>query len=205
LRCEDFDCLITDLVMPGASGLDVARQARDRHADIALIGSTGRGTFDDGVEALRLGFADILKKPFDVREIQRAVCYRRVADLIGQLPRDFDAVFRPRLQKYYDLAHAFGAKAMMAVRAANAQIVFGRRVMGGFSFPKRTYDMDPVGFSQSAVCAPGDSEKRVGGGIAHKRESGTGAPFRGRTRGGFSSERWASPEPFSGYRWRSRP
>jgi len=28
-------------------------------------------------------------------------------------PRDFDEVFRPRLQRFYDLAHAFGAKAMM--------------------------------------------------------------------------------------------
>jgi response regulator RpfG family c-di-GMP phosphodiesterase len=73
LRDEAFDCLITDLVMPGVDGLHLARQARDRQGEITLIGITGRGTFESGLEALRLGFADIIQKPFDVRDVQRAV------------------------------------------------------------------------------------------------------------------------------------
>jgi response regulator RpfG family c-di-GMP phosphodiesterase len=73
LRDEEFDCLITDLVMPGVDGLHLAKQARDRYDAISLIGITGHGTFESGVEALRLGFADIIQKPFDVRDVQRAV------------------------------------------------------------------------------------------------------------------------------------
>jgi len=74
LNGESFDCLITDLVMPSVDGFDLAKRARSAEPEIALIAVTGQGTFDAGVEALRLGFSDILKKPFDMTEIPRAVC-----------------------------------------------------------------------------------------------------------------------------------
>ena len=74
LHEEAFDCLVTDLVMPRMDGFDLAKRARSAEPEIALIAVTGQGTFDAGVEALRLGFSDILKKPFDAQEIQRAVC-----------------------------------------------------------------------------------------------------------------------------------
>jgi response regulator RpfG family c-di-GMP phosphodiesterase len=71
---ESFDCLITDLLMPGLNGLALARQARRQNEDLTLIAITGHGTLDDSIEAVRLGFADFLQKPFDVDALARTVC-----------------------------------------------------------------------------------------------------------------------------------
>jgi len=71
---EPFDCLVTDLVMPEIGGLKLAEEARSADDEIALIAISGRGTLDSSVEALRMGFADFIKKPFDPEEVQRAVC-----------------------------------------------------------------------------------------------------------------------------------
>jgi len=70
---EDFDCLITDLVMPPVGGLRLAREARSHDQDLALIAITGCGTLESSIEALRLGFADFLEKPFDLDDVKHAV------------------------------------------------------------------------------------------------------------------------------------
>jgi len=74
LKEETFDCLVTDLVMPTLGGLDLAEQARSMHEDLALIAITGRGTLETSIQALRMGFADFIAKPFNLEAIPRAVC-----------------------------------------------------------------------------------------------------------------------------------
>jgi response regulator RpfG family c-di-GMP phosphodiesterase len=41
---------------------------------LALIAITGHGTLEAGIEALRLGFADFIQKPFDLEALARSVC-----------------------------------------------------------------------------------------------------------------------------------
>ncbi len=73
LAGEDFDCLITDLVMPPVGGLRLAREARSLDENLALIAITGRGTLENSIEAMRVGFADFLQKPFDLEETSQAI------------------------------------------------------------------------------------------------------------------------------------
>ena len=70
---EPFDCLVTDLLMPGLDGLSLARRAREISDDIGLVAISGRGNLDSSVEALRLGFTDYLAKPFDLTKLSQAV------------------------------------------------------------------------------------------------------------------------------------
>jgi len=70
---EDFDCLITDLVMPAVGGLRLAQEARSLDENLALIAITGCGTLECSIEAMRIGFADFLEKPFDLDEVRQAV------------------------------------------------------------------------------------------------------------------------------------
>jgi putative nucleotidyltransferase with HDIG domain len=70
---EDFDCLITDLVMPAVGGLRLASKARSLDQNLALIAITGCGTLERSIEAMRLGFSDFLEKPFDLQEVRHAV------------------------------------------------------------------------------------------------------------------------------------
>ncbi|HBU43244.1 MAG TPA: hypothetical protein DEB57_10280, partial [Microbacterium sp.] len=51
------DAIITDVVMPGVSGLDLLREVRKRKIGSAVIVLTGYGTVESAVEALRLGAA----------------------------------------------------------------------------------------------------------------------------------------------------
>ncbi|GAG47424.1 unnamed protein product, partial [marine sediment metagenome] len=73
LADEDFDCLITDLVMSPVGGLRLAREARSLDENLALIAITGRGTLENSIEAMRVGFADFLQKPFDLEETSQAI------------------------------------------------------------------------------------------------------------------------------------
>jgi DNA-binding NtrC family response regulator len=69
LRATPVDLVITDLVMPGMSGIDVLRQVKMDNPAIGVYILTGRGTIDLAIEALRAGADDFLEKPFDVEAL----------------------------------------------------------------------------------------------------------------------------------------
>jgi len=69
LEDDFFNIVITDLVMPGGSGLQVLRQAKEKDSDTCVIVLTGYGDLDSAVRALRLGADDYLLKPIDSEEM----------------------------------------------------------------------------------------------------------------------------------------
>lgn len=73
-----FGIVLTDVHMPGGSGLDLARRLKDRDGSIQVIIITGSTTLETAIEALRLDTDDYLLKPFDPKELLHAV--RRAAE-----------------------------------------------------------------------------------------------------------------------------
>jgi two-component system, NtrC family, response regulator AtoC len=69
LREHPVDVVITDLRMPGASGLELLDEIARRWPEIPVILLTAHGTVGIAVEAMKKGAADFLLKPFDREEI----------------------------------------------------------------------------------------------------------------------------------------
>lgn len=66
---QQFDLLILDVMLPGISGFDLCRAARERGFEGAILMLTARSQVDDRVEGLQVGADDYLIKPFDPKEL----------------------------------------------------------------------------------------------------------------------------------------
>ncbi len=64
-----YDVILTDLKMPGASGMDVLKAARKRDSDTQVIVISAHRNAGNILEAMRLGAIDFLKKPIDAPSI----------------------------------------------------------------------------------------------------------------------------------------
>jgi DNA-binding NtrC family response regulator len=71
--------VISDLRMPGLSGMDVLRKMRESRPDVAFIMLTAQGTIEEAVEATKLGAFNFLEKPVDPKrlEIELRNCLER--------------------------------------------------------------------------------------------------------------------------------
>jgi two-component system response regulator HydG len=90
-RGNAYDVILSDMRMPGISGLDVLERLREQRVDSAFIVMTGFGTIDTAVEAMKLGAVDFVQKPFLRDELLMRV--RSAADR-RQLARQVDLLQR---------------------------------------------------------------------------------------------------------------
>lgn len=83
LPTGSMGCVVTDLRMPGPSGLDLQRAAREASPDLAFVFISGHGVVSDAVAALKDGAVDFLEKPVDpdrlLHSIERGLAQSRVA------------------------------------------------------------------------------------------------------------------------------
>lgn len=74
-RIAEFppDLVITDLKMPGMSGLDLLKQIRTQYPEILVIMVTAFGTVENAVEAMKAGAYDYITKPVNMDELRMIV------------------------------------------------------------------------------------------------------------------------------------
>jgi len=70
---EKYDLVITDLMMPGMSGMDVLRNLKERKLDLTVVIFTGYATAETAREALKMGAFDYIPKPFTPEEFRDVV------------------------------------------------------------------------------------------------------------------------------------
>ncbi len=80
ISVNDFDLVITDLMMPENNGLEVLRKAKEKNPKTQVIMITGFATLDSAIEALKLGAFDYIRKPFKLAEFD--VTIRNAVDKI---------------------------------------------------------------------------------------------------------------------------
>jgi len=68
-----FDCLITDIVMPGVDGIELLKQIRFLDNDIVCLVITGFPGIGSAISAMKEGACDYLTKPFHMEDIRLKV------------------------------------------------------------------------------------------------------------------------------------
>src|SRR5438067_13224458 len=86
---HNYSMVITDLRMPRMDGLELIKQVQARGLPVTVIVTTGHGSIDDALQAIRMGAYDFLTKPIDVENlrlvVQRALRERHLKDEVAYL------------------------------------------------------------------------------------------------------------------------
>ena len=79
-----FDIIVTDVNLPGQSGLDLLTACRQVCPEAYLLVMTGYGTIEVAVQAMKLGAADFLSKPISISDFETVI--KVAVDKLGRHP-----------------------------------------------------------------------------------------------------------------------
>jgi DNA-binding NtrC family response regulator len=114
---ETFDCVVTDLKMPGMNGVEFIVQLEQRQYGAQIVMVTAHASVATAVEAMRHGAFDYIEKPFDIDQLEQLVdrAIRHGALVHG--PADEDGA--PRVEPPLMVG---GSRPMQALRQKIAQV-----------------------------------------------------------------------------------
>jgi len=124
LESERFDAVISDLLMPGVSGMELLDEVRQRYPYLAFLVATGVDDIRVGVQAMHQGADDYLVKPFDVdivvvslnralekkrlqREVENYRCHLEA--MVSERTHELHTALRQTEKSYEDTLEALGA------------------------------------------------------------------------------------------------
>ncbi len=119
VRDQAVDLVVTDMRMPGMSGLELLQECRRLRPDVAVVLVTAFGSIETAVEAMKTGAADFLTKPVDLDQLELVV--NRVLEM-RRLVRE-NRLLRQKLEETREGLRLIGASPAMAEvmdRAARA-------------------------------------------------------------------------------------
>jgi DNA-binding NtrC family response regulator len=73
LHANSFDVILTDVKLPGMSGLEFLHEARRLNASTPIVVMTAYGSVETAVEAMKMGASDYVLKPFTMAEMKLVV------------------------------------------------------------------------------------------------------------------------------------
>jgi DNA-binding NtrC family response regulator len=112
---NNYSVLITDLRMPRLDGMQLLKEVQRRGLPVTVIVTTGYGSIDEAVQAIRMGAYDFLTKPIDVDNLrlvlQRALRDRALQDEVAMLRAQLQSRFQfhnvlsknPRMHAAFEL------------------------------------------------------------------------------------------------------
>jgi diguanylate cyclase (GGDEF)-like protein len=70
MAAQEYDLVLTDIVMPELDGLGVVAAAKELPYDMAVVVMTGYASMETAVESMKLGASDYITKPFNIDQIR---------------------------------------------------------------------------------------------------------------------------------------
>jgi DNA-binding NtrC family response regulator len=109
LASEAIDLVITDLKLPGMSGLDLLQAVKQQDAALPVVVMTAFGSVETAVDAMKAGASDYVLKPFSLTEMRMVV--RKELD-VSRL-REENRSLREALGEKYSLPNVIAGSAKM--------------------------------------------------------------------------------------------
>lgn len=91
-------CILTDIRMPGMTGLELVRRLKAEQCDCPVIAMTGHGDVALAVEAMKAGVVDFIEKPFADAALVEAIRAALAASASPSVPRDARQAAAARLE-----------------------------------------------------------------------------------------------------------
>lgn len=106
---ENFDLVLTDVKMPGLSGMDLLKRIRESDEEMPVIMITAYGTVETAVKAMKEGAYDYLLKPFEKDEMKIIVANALKMKILVRENR----YLREKLEEEYKLDNIIGKSSQM--------------------------------------------------------------------------------------------
>lgn len=113
---EEIAVILSDMRMPGLSGLEFLREVREKHPDTIFILLTAYGSVETAVEAMKAGAHDFLTKPVNLDHldlmIERALGQRSLSKRASELQKQNKAL-KSQLDEKFSMGNIIGSSAAM--------------------------------------------------------------------------------------------
>ncbi len=109
LASGQFDIVLTDVRMPGMSGLDLLKIVKQDYPSVDVVMLTGFGTISSAVQAMKQGAYDYLTKPFKMEDVERV--FRRLVEK-QELAAE-NRLLREQLKAHQGFANLIGTSPKM--------------------------------------------------------------------------------------------
>jgi len=148
LRAGGIDLVLSDLRMPGLTGLELLREVKALSPDLDVVMLTAFGTVEEAVKAMKDGAVDFLTKPFQraqlIRVIRKALERRALIQENKALQRRLDDLLRQG--DYIGVSPAFRRMMMLVDQVANSSatvLIYGESGTGKEGAARAIHERSP--------------------------------------------------------------
>jgi DNA-binding NtrC family response regulator len=126
---EAFDIVVTDLKLPGMSGLEFLQAVKRVNADLPVVIMTAFGTVESAVDAMKAGASDYVLKPFSLAELVLVIRKELTSHQLRQENRDLREALGRRYEYKNIVAKSDKMQAVLAlverVAPTNSTVLIG--------------------------------------------------------------------------------
>ena len=148
LRARRYQLVLSDLKMPGASGLDVLRESKQADATIPVILLTAFGSVDEAVTAMKEGAFDFIQKPVDLEHlkvlVQRAARQQELLRENLLLREEFSARYGfPRIVGEHASIRDLSSQIQRVAQTDSTVLLLGESGTGKELFARAVHHLSP--------------------------------------------------------------
>lgn len=177
VRHNQVAVVVTDIRMPGGSGLELIAMIHNYDQDLPVILMTGYAELDTAVEAIKKGTFDFLIKPYKplqlIHAVKKAARYHRLTQMEKNYKLELEATVRQQIQEIKETSKEMIQRLVMAAEYRDddtgAHIVrigfYCQRIAATLglpeefceeiSFASQMHDVGKIGISDSILLKPG--------------------------------------------------